>query len=467
MLEIRAKVTESRAGVSLSQTHRGPEKSQEPLKILLDDYSNGFFKPGLVYYGKVKVTKLDGIPASGETIEVTAISINSSLHFSRNFTTGESGEIEFALCGGLAAVTSMKISAQSPRFKIPDSATEDVSTNFKISISMNPKWLWKHMGVHKSSKSNVRYVRQWFSPSFSYIHLSKNDWPFKCGQTYNIPVHYTGTAKSKVQFNHQVIARGQVMKVRQIEPEANGLPGVKIGSSWPDLCLEKENALTDRVTRDESITDADMSEDGQFSKTEDEEIQKRDLSGPLVEPLVRSPNVSDMVFKDEILLEIEPVMSPKFTLLLYHVMEDGEVMAGSMLYDVEPCFDNQLTTSDSEDVEVEKFYEEIEKAEGYLKSQDTIIVMGDFNAKVGDERVEDVVGSSGIRNVNERGSRLIAWCQVNDFTITNTWYQNHPRRQWTWKSPGDRSRNKIDYILIQKKIPKRCQNIEVTGGSQL
>ncbi|GFN89380.1 craniofacial development protein 2-like [Plakobranchus ocellatus] len=64
-------------------------------------------------------------------------------------------------------------------------------------------------------------------------------------------------------------------------------------------------------------------------------------------------------------------------------------------------------TSDSEGVEVEKFYEEIEKVKDYLKFQDTKIVMGDFNAKVGDERVEDVVGPSGIGTVNERGSRLI------------------------------------------------------------
>ncbi|GFO17654.1 craniofacial development protein 2-like protein [Plakobranchus ocellatus] len=57
-------------------------------------------------------------------------------------------------------------------------------------------------------------------------------------------------------------------------------------------------------------------------------------------------------------------------------------------------------TSDSEDVEVKKFYEEIEKAKAYLKSQDIIIVMEDFNAKVGDERVEDVVGPSGKGTVN-------------------------------------------------------------------
>ncbi|GFO49382.1 craniofacial development protein 2-like [Plakobranchus ocellatus] len=43
--------------------------------------------------------------------------------------------------------------------------------------------------------------------------------------------------------------------------------------------------------------------------------------------------------------------------------------------------------------------------------------MGDFNAKVGDERVKDFVGPSGIRTVNERGSSLIESCQINDFTF--------------------------------------------------
>ncbi|GFO32116.1 craniofacial development protein 2-like [Plakobranchus ocellatus] len=78
--------------------------------------------------------------------------------------------------------------------------------------------------------------------------------------------------------------------------------------------------------------------------------------------------------------------------------------------------------------------------------------MGDLNAKVGDQRVEDIVGLSDIGAVNERESRLIQSCQTNDFTITNTWFHNHPRRQRTWKSSGDRSSNKLDYILIQKRF---------------
>ena len=35
--------------------------------------------------------------------------------------------------------------------------------------------------------------------------------------------------------------------------------------------------------------------------------------------------------------------------------------------------------------------------------------------------------------------------------MMNTWFKNHPKRCWTWKSPGDRTRNQIDYTLIQER----------------
>ncbi|GFO46887.1 monocarboxylate transporter 12-like [Plakobranchus ocellatus] len=72
--------------------------------------------------------------------------------------------------------------------------------------------------------------------------------------------------------------------------------------------------------------------------------------------------------------------------------------------------------------------------------------MGDFNAKVGDERIEDIVGPSGIGTVNERGSRLIEWCEVNDFTIT--------------KDP------EIEVGTQKIIFSFRRQNIEITAGSR-
>ncbi|GFO09044.1 craniofacial development protein 2-like protein [Plakobranchus ocellatus] len=77
--------------------------------------------------------------------------------------------------------------------------------------------------------------------------------------------------------------------------------------------------------------------------------------------------------------------------------------------------------------------------------------MGDFNAKVGTEKVDDIVGKHGLGIRNERGEKLIEWCQTNNMIVGNTWFQQFPRRKWTWKSPGDETRNQIDYMMISKR----------------
>ena len=105
------------------------------------------------------------------------------------------------------------------------------------------------------------------------------------------------------------------------------------------------------------------------------------------------------------------------------------------------------------------------KAKRYMNSQDIVLIIGDFNAKVGDEKVDDIVGQCGMGKLNDRGNKLIEWCQTNEFTITNTWYQNHARRQWTWKSPDGKNKNKIDYNLIQKRFRNAINSQIITRGA--
>ena len=40
--------------------------------------------------------------------------------------------------------------------------------------------------------------------------------------------------------------------------------------------------------------------------------------------------------------------------------------------------------------------------------------MGDFNAKVGSEKAEHVIGSHGLEAMNERGHILQEWCHENE-----------------------------------------------------
>ena len=68
-------------------------------------------------------------------------------------------------------------------------------------------------------------------------------------------------------------------------------------------------------------------------------------------------------------------------------------------------------TQDHDGKEVEKFYQEIQNGIKYAKSDEVICIMGDLNAKVGDERYQNIVGMHGLRLRNERGERLILFCQ--------------------------------------------------------
>ncbi|XP_012941986.1 craniofacial development protein 2, partial [Aplysia californica] len=122
-------------------------------------------------------------------------------------------------------------------------------------------------------------------------------------------------------------------------------------------------------------------------------------------------------------------------------------------------------TSESTEDEIEKFYDEINQAKTHCKSQDIVIVMGDFNAKVGAIRHEDIVGPYGLGNRNERGEKLIEWAILNDMIIGNTWYEQPPRRLWTWKSPGDSARNQIDYIMIKKRYKNGMLNVKTRPGA--
>ena len=77
--------------------------------------------------------------------------------------------------------------------------------------------------------------------------------------------------------------------------------------------------------------------------------------------------------------------------------------------------------------------------------------MGDWNAKVGEQREYPVSGKFGLGDRNDRGQRLVEFCWTSKLTITNTLFEHPNRRLYTWKSPGDIHRNQIDYIMINQR----------------
>ena len=97
------------------------------------------------------------------------------------------------------------------------------------------------------------------------------------------------------------------------------------------------------------------------------------------------------------------------------------------------------------------FYEEIQQAINQAKSDETICMMGDMNAKVGSISHRNIVGNFGLGDKNDRGERLIQFCKQNQLIITNTWFQQLPQKFYTWKGPGDTTRNQINYIMFNQR----------------
>ena len=60
-------------------------------------------------------------------------------------------------------------------------------------------------------------------------------------------------------------------------------------------------------------------------------------------------------------------------------------------------------------------------------------MIGDWNAKVGSQEIPGVKGKFGLGVQNEAGQRLAEFCQENALVITNTLFQKHKRRLYTWK----------------------------------
>ena len=113
------------------------------------------------------------------------------------------------------------------------------------------------------------------------------------------------------------------------------------------------------------------------------------------------------------------------------------------------------------DADVDAFYVSVQHLINSVSNRDELIVMGDFNAKVGAIDEPGVIGNhSNIkRGNNERGEKLVSFCLQNSLMITNTFFKH--RRQHTWTSPDGKTKNTVDYIMLRQSARKKVLDSHV------
>lgn len=96
-----------------------------------------------------------------------------------------------------------------------------------------------------------------------------------------------------------------------------------------------------------------------------------------------------------------------------------------------------MPTTNADDDEIERVYEDLNSLIDQTKAEDNLIVLGDMNATVGEGKDGTIAGQYGLGSRNDRGRRLIEFCARNKLVLTNTYFKHHKRQRYTWKAPGD------------------------------
>ena len=77
-------------------------------------------------------------------------------------------------------------------------------------------------------------------------------------------------------------------------------------------------------------------------------------------------------------------------------------------------------TSNTEEAEVEQFYEDLRDLLELTPKKDVIFIIGDLNAKVESQETHGVTGKFDLGIWNEARQRLTEFCQENALVIANT-----------------------------------------------
>ena len=93
-------------------------------------------------------------------------------------------------------------------------------------------------------------------------------------------------------------------------------------------------------------------------------------------------------------------------------------------------------TADASNEEIDDFYGKLQTTVESVLTNDMLIVMGDWDAKISKGEETGIAGRWGLGERNECGERLINICAENELMVTNTLFQQPDRKLYTWTSHG-------------------------------
>ncbi|KAL0109694.1 hypothetical protein PUN28_014611 [Cardiocondyla obscurior] len=264
----------------------------QALKLEFLPYTPKYFKLGLPYHGKLRVSRHDDTSAPHEKIQL-CVRVRGKDEWlrvvveCRNFTSSSDGFVDFVVPPPHRNIVLLSFVATGV----------DYPTKY-----YSPDTRWR---VFMDQPSAHIEVNPWYSPSESYLAVARGYQPIICGEKYSFNVMYTVPAKSKsnesISFHYSINSKGDLLIYGHVKH---------------------------RPSRDTVLNYSEF----------------RNLLGAVESPGNKTDQ-GTVAHRFPLSVKITPSMAPVSELLLYYVRSDGEIVATTYSIKVGQCFENKVKTA--------------------------------------------------------------------------------------------------------------------------
>ena len=103
--------------------------------------------------------------------------------------------------------------------------------------------------------------------------------------------------------------------------------------------------------------------------------------------------------------------------------------------------------------EIEEFWNELSECVGSFGSNESVLVLGELHARVGNEVIEGIIGRHGVSGRNESGKRLLEMCAEQEVVVGNSWFTKNDVYKCTWLRIAEGrvvDKALMDYVLLPR-----------------
>ncbi len=121
------------------------------------------------------------------------------------------------------------------------------------------------------------------------------------------------------------------------------------------------------------------------------------------------------------------------------------------------------------DDDKDAFYQTLHACLDRISSRDSLIVLGDFNARVDSDRSSwpGVLGPFGGSQTSANGERLLSSCMAYKLSVMGTWFAHKDIHKMTWLHPNGTSSAQIDHVLVRQHLRQDILDVRVYRGADI